>query len=211
MIIPVQCEYLALEGLSQLTQTIARVRSAYHPGLTVRGVVMTMFDGRANLANQVVAEVRSHFPGRVFASHHPAQRAPGGSALPRPADFYLRSLFAGRPSLSRAGRRNPGGEMAVPLPAPSAAAPSSHRDGVDHASQETRSRPRPGCAVCRWSRTAGGDRSEVAVALVRRNPRQPRTGMAEIELDGAGRVDQGAWRAAAAGRDAPARCRANSP
>ncbi len=66
VIIPVQCEYLALEGLSQLTDTIARVRSAYHPGLVVRGVVMTMFDGRANLANQVVAEVRKHFPDRVF-------------------------------------------------------------------------------------------------------------------------------------------------
>jgi chromosome partitioning protein len=65
-IIPVQCEYLALEGLSQLTQTIGRVRSAYNPKLELRGVVMTMFDGRANLANQVVEEVRSHFPGRVF-------------------------------------------------------------------------------------------------------------------------------------------------
>ena len=65
-IIPVQCEYLALEGLSQLTQTIGRVRSAYNPTLAVRGVVMTMFDGRANLANQVVEEVRSHFPGKVF-------------------------------------------------------------------------------------------------------------------------------------------------
>ncbi|MGA2819861.1 MAG: ParA family protein [Anaerolineales bacterium] len=66
VIIPVQCEYLALEGLSQLTQTIARVRSAYHPELVVRGVVMTMFDGRSNLANQVVAEVRKYFPDRVF-------------------------------------------------------------------------------------------------------------------------------------------------
>jgi chromosome partitioning protein len=65
-IIPVQCEYLALEGLSQLTQTIGRVRSAYNPKLEVRGVVMTMFDGRANLANQVVEEVRRHFPGIVF-------------------------------------------------------------------------------------------------------------------------------------------------
>jgi chromosome partitioning protein len=65
-IIPVQCEYLALEGLSQLIQTIGRVRSAYNPKLEIRGVVMTMFDGRANLANQVVEEVRSHFPGRVF-------------------------------------------------------------------------------------------------------------------------------------------------
>jgi len=66
VIIPVQCEYLALEGLSQLTDTIARVRKAYHPGLVVRGVVLTMFDGRANLANDVVADVRKVFPDRVF-------------------------------------------------------------------------------------------------------------------------------------------------
>jgi chromosome partitioning protein len=66
VIIPVQCEYLALEGLSQLTQTVTRVRAAYNPKLEVRGVAMTMFDGRANLANQVVEEVRRHFPGKVF-------------------------------------------------------------------------------------------------------------------------------------------------
>jgi chromosome partitioning protein len=67
-VIPVQCEYLALEGLSQLTQTITRVRSSFNPRLEIRGVVMTMFDGRANLANQVIDEVRSHFPGKVFSS-----------------------------------------------------------------------------------------------------------------------------------------------
>jgi chromosome partitioning protein len=66
-VIPVQCEYLALEGLSQLTQTIGRVRASFNPRLEIRGVVMTMFDGRTNLANQVIEEVRSHFPGKVFA------------------------------------------------------------------------------------------------------------------------------------------------
>jgi chromosome partitioning protein len=66
VIIPVQCEYLALEGLGQLTNTIARVRSALHPGLIIRGLVMTMFDARASLSGQVVAEVRKHFPGKVF-------------------------------------------------------------------------------------------------------------------------------------------------
>jgi chromosome partitioning protein len=68
VIIPVQCEYLALEGISQLSQTLERVRSAVFPELRVRGVVMTMFDGRTNLANDVVAEVRRHFPGLVFTS-----------------------------------------------------------------------------------------------------------------------------------------------
>ncbi len=68
VIIPVQCEYLALEGLGQLTDTLARVRSALSPQLTIRGVVMTMYDGRVNLSQQVVQEVRKHFPGQVFKS-----------------------------------------------------------------------------------------------------------------------------------------------
>ena len=66
VIIPVQCEYLALEGISQLNQTLARVRSAIFPELALRGVVLTMFDGRTNLSNDVVAEVRRHFPTQVF-------------------------------------------------------------------------------------------------------------------------------------------------
>ncbi|NOZ00082.1 MAG: ParA family protein [Chloroflexi bacterium] len=66
VIIPVQCEYLALEGLGQLTETIQRVRSALFPDLRVRGVVLTMFDGRTNLSGDVVAEVNRHFPEQVF-------------------------------------------------------------------------------------------------------------------------------------------------
>ncbi len=68
VIIPVQAEYLALEGLGQLTHTIARVRTALHPQLTIRGVVITMYDARTSLAEQVVTEVRKHFPGKVFKS-----------------------------------------------------------------------------------------------------------------------------------------------
>ncbi len=68
LIIPVQCEYLALEGLGQLTYTINRVRSALYPGLRVRGVVMTMYDGRTNLSNDVVKEVRRFFPDQVFGA-----------------------------------------------------------------------------------------------------------------------------------------------
>jgi len=68
VIVPVQCEYLALEGLGQLTQTIERVRSLLFPELIVRGVVLTMFDSRTNLSTDVVAEVNRHFPDQVFKS-----------------------------------------------------------------------------------------------------------------------------------------------
>jgi chromosome partitioning protein len=68
VIIPVQCEYLALEGLGQLTQTISRVRSSLFEDLKVRGVVLTMYDGRTKLAFDVVGEVRKYFPNEVFQS-----------------------------------------------------------------------------------------------------------------------------------------------
>jgi chromosome partitioning protein len=68
VLVPVQCEYLALEGLGQLTQTIQRVQSSLFPNLRVRGVVLTMFDPRTNLSNDVVREVNNHFPGQVFKS-----------------------------------------------------------------------------------------------------------------------------------------------
>lgn len=66
VIIPVQCEYLALEGLGQLTQTITRVRNGLFPDLEVRGVILTMYDGRTRLATDVVGEVRKFFPDQVF-------------------------------------------------------------------------------------------------------------------------------------------------
>jgi chromosome partitioning protein len=66
VIIPVQCEYLALEGLTQLSRVIDLVRRALNPSLELRGLVMTMFDSRTTLARQVVEEVQRHFPGQVF-------------------------------------------------------------------------------------------------------------------------------------------------
>ena len=66
VIIPVQCEYLALEGLSFLLQTIQQVRDVLNPSLRVAGVVLTMFDSRTNLGQQVVDEVTNFFPNDVF-------------------------------------------------------------------------------------------------------------------------------------------------
>ena len=66
VLVPVQCEYLALEGLSQLMNTVQLVRKALNPGLIVRGLIMTMFDSRMKLAQQVVNEAKSHFGNRVF-------------------------------------------------------------------------------------------------------------------------------------------------
>ena len=65
-IIPVQCEYLALEGLSQLLETIQQVRRVLNSRLSVAGVLLTMADSRTNLSNQVVEDVRDHFPVETF-------------------------------------------------------------------------------------------------------------------------------------------------
>jgi chromosome partitioning protein len=66
LIIPVQAEFYALEGLGQLMQTVTRVRQALNPGLDLMGVVLTMHNGRTTLSSQVHDEVKSHFPDKVF-------------------------------------------------------------------------------------------------------------------------------------------------
>jgi len=66
VIIPIQCEYLPLEGLAQLIHTIRLVRENLNPELRIMGLVLTMYDSRTSLSRQVVEEVRKHFPGHVF-------------------------------------------------------------------------------------------------------------------------------------------------
>ncbi len=68
VLIPIQCEFLALEGLMQLIQSVDRVKRTMNPRLDVTGVVMTMYDARTRLAPQVVAEVKRFFPTRIFNS-----------------------------------------------------------------------------------------------------------------------------------------------
>jgi chromosome partitioning protein len=66
ILVPLQCEFFALEGLSQLLQTVEQVRQSLNPTLIIQGIVMTMFDGRNNLANQVVDDVRAHMGDKVY-------------------------------------------------------------------------------------------------------------------------------------------------
>ncbi len=68
ILVPVQCEYYALEGLSDLMTTLRAVKRGLNPGLSIFGVLLTMFDGRTNFSSQVAEEVRRHFPGKVFAA-----------------------------------------------------------------------------------------------------------------------------------------------
>jgi chromosome partitioning protein len=68
VIVPVQCEFFALEGLGKLLNTIKIVQSRLNPELQIEGILMTMYDGRLRLSNQVVSEVRKHFDEMVFST-----------------------------------------------------------------------------------------------------------------------------------------------
>jgi len=68
ILVPVQCEYYALEGLSDLMATLRMVKRKLNPRLEIFGVALTMFDGRTNFSTQVAQEVRRHFPGKVFST-----------------------------------------------------------------------------------------------------------------------------------------------
>ncbi len=71
ILIPVQCEYYALEGLSDLMSTMRAVKKRLNPNLSIFGVLLTMYDARTNFSNQVAQEVRKHFPGKVFQAMIP--------------------------------------------------------------------------------------------------------------------------------------------
>ena len=71
VLIPIQCEYYALEGVGQLINTVKLMRKKLNPALAIEGILLTMFDSRTNLCAQVVQEVRSHFPEEVFETMIP--------------------------------------------------------------------------------------------------------------------------------------------
>ncbi|MFC4840921.1 ParA family protein [Bradyrhizobium sp. GCM10023182] len=71
ILVPLQCEFFALEGLSQLLQTVEQVRSTLNPNLSIHGIVLTMFDSRNNLSNQVVADVRQFMGEKVYKTMIP--------------------------------------------------------------------------------------------------------------------------------------------
>ena len=97
VIIPVQCEYLALEGLGQLTSTISAVKRSFPGVSSVRGVLLTMYDGRTRLAVDVVNEVRKYYPDKVFESIIPRSvRLAEAPSYGQPINYYLKDSTAGK-------------------------------------------------------------------------------------------------------------------
>lgn len=89
VVIPMQARYFSLEGLGALTDTIARVRSAFNPRLEIDGILFCLFDGRTNLAQQVVSEVKEHFPDSVYTVSIPQNiRLSESPSFGKPALLY---------------------------------------------------------------------------------------------------------------------------
>ena len=89
LLVPVQCEYYALEGLSQLMATVRQVKRLYNPNIDLEGVLFTMYDGRLNLTQQVVAEVKKFFPRKVFATAIPrGVRISEAPSFGKPIQYY---------------------------------------------------------------------------------------------------------------------------
>lgn len=92
VIVPMLAEFYALEGLSQLSNTIKIVKSNYNPSLKIQGILFTMFDGRLNISNDVVAEVEKHFPGQVFETKIPRNvRISEAPSYGQPVMYYDKS------------------------------------------------------------------------------------------------------------------------
>jgi len=89
VIIPIQCEYLALEGVADLLKTIEKVRKNFNPPLNIKGICLTMFDGRSNLSKSVVQDVRNYFGPLVFETIVPRNvRIPEAPSHGKPVMLY---------------------------------------------------------------------------------------------------------------------------
>ena len=89
VLVPIQCEYYALEGLSQLMATVRQVKRLYNPTLEIEGIVLTMFDGRLNLTQQVVGEIKKYFANKLYKTAIPrAVRLSEAPSYGMPIQYY---------------------------------------------------------------------------------------------------------------------------
>ena len=157
VLIPIQCEYYALEGVSSLMNTVNRVKHAFNPGLDIEGVLLTMLDARTNLGIQVVDSVKKHFKSRVFATAIPRNVRLGEA----PSHGLPIHLYDPR-SLGADSYRRLAQEFL-------------QRKQIGVGEDETRrTRQRPGCAFATERRIAGNGGARYLHRRDRPNASQPR-------------------------------------
>ncbi len=89
VLVPIQCEYFALEGLSQLMASIRQIKRLYNPTIEIEGIVLTMYDGRLNLTSQVVAEIKKYFSDKLYKTAIPrAVRLSEAPSYGQPIQYY---------------------------------------------------------------------------------------------------------------------------
>ena len=105
VLVPIQCEFYALEGLSQLINTINLVKKRLNPAVEIEGILFTMYDNRTNLSNQVVEEVRGYMPSKTYNTIIPRNVRRRGSPELWTADYILRRSLQRSRKLSQFGGR----------------------------------------------------------------------------------------------------------
>ena len=201
---PLQCEFFALEGLSQLLATVDQVRAALNPALTIHGIVLTMFDSRNSLAAQVVADVRGFMGDKVYETVIPRNvRVSEAPSHGKPVLLYDLKCSGSQAYLKLAS------EVIQRERALRAGRDSLPESETMHERTENRAktaRPRLGrglAALIGDSEDAGAAtprearQKKVPIEFLRPNPRNPRKTFRRDRTRGAGRLDQGEGHSAA--------------
>ncbi len=106
VLVPVQCEFFALEGIAQLKHTIDQIKATLNPALEIQGVVLTMHDARTSLSKEVAADVRAFFGAKVYETMIPRNVRVAEAPVRRQADHALRLRLPRQPGLHQAGARD---------------------------------------------------------------------------------------------------------
>ena len=162
VLIPMQCEYYALEGLSALLSTVEQIRAAVNPGLEIEGILRTMFDPRNNLANEVSAQLIMHFGDKVFRTIIPRNiRLAEAPSFGKPVLLHDKESRGALAYLALAGEmiRREEEVLAAPTPAAATARAAVRRNGERPSTSASRRRRRSGVRAAPSARTPRGARA----------------------------------------------------
>ena len=204
LIIPIQCEYYGLEGISQLLNTVRLVQQNFNPGLAISGVLLTMYDSRLNLCRQVAEDAKEYFGAKVFSTPIPRNvRLAEAPSFGKPILLYDVQSVGAKSYISVAQdlvRR-----LESPASIETSTEPRTRGDHMTETKRLGRGLEALLGPVSREQAEASGALRELPITQVHPNPYQPRTRIDEPALRGARRVHGGVGPAAAGRRPIPRR------